>query len=725
MKQKLTFLFCLFLFTATVADAQHSIARRWNEKVLDAIRGDFARPTVHARNLFHTSVAMYDAWAAYDGRADTYLLGKTVHGYTCPFRGVPPAEDVKAAQEEAMSYAVYRILRHRFARSPRAGLLFSQIDYLMDSLGYDTSVTHIDYACSPAGLGNYIAHHIIAYGLQDGANELGEYANRNYLPVNPPMAVDSSGNPDILDLNRWQPLRLSQFIDQSGNWIFNNTPEFLSPEWGAVAPFSLQREEANIYERDGFEYWVYHDPGPPARLDTTAVGGLSEEYKWGHSLVAVWSSHLDPSDGVVWDISPASIGNVQEYPSDIPALRDFYDRQGGGDPGTGHALNPRTGRPYEPQLAPRGDYTRVLAEFWADGPDSETPPGHWFTILNYVNGHPDLEKRMRGQGPVLDDLEWDVKAYFALGGAMHDVAIASWGIKGWYDYVRPVSAIRGMAELGQSSDPNLPSYHPGGIVLEPGYVELIGAGDRLAGEEGEHIGEIKLWAWRGPAYIKNPETDVAGVGWIRAADWWPYQRPSFVTPPFAGYVSGHSTYSRAAAELLTAMTGDPYFPGGMGEFFCPKNEFLVFEEGPSMDITLQWATYRDASDQCSLSRIWGGIHPPVDDMPGRRIGMEIGVEAFNYAERYFTKKEETPSPVAGVSMFPNPTHCLVHIDYAYDGTLPVHVYQRDGRLVRSAELDFSGGRAFLSLEQLPAGVYFVMGLDEGGKRHFEGKVVRR
>jgi len=74
--------------------------------------------------------------------------------------------------------------------------------------------------------------------------------------------------------------------------------------------------------------------------------------------------------------------------------------------------------------------------------------------------------------------------------------------------------------------------------------------------------------------------------------------------------SGHSTFSRAAAEVLTLLTGDAYFPGGLGEFTARKNEFLVFEEGPSVDITLQWATYRDASDQSSLSRIWGGIHPP-------------------------------------------------------------------------------------------------------------------
>ena len=55
----------IFLLAATGANAQQSVARQWNEQVLEAIRHDYARPTVHARNLFHVSVAMYDAWAAY------------------------------------------------------------------------------------------------------------------------------------------------------------------------------------------------------------------------------------------------------------------------------------------------------------------------------------------------------------------------------------------------------------------------------------------------------------------------------------------------------------------------------------------------------------------------------------------------------------------------------------------------------------------------------------
>jgi hypothetical protein len=366
-------------------------------------------------------------------------------------------------------------------------------------------------------------------------------------------------------------------------------------------------------------------------------GALSEQYKWNFALVAVWSSHLDPSDGVEIDISPNSIGNnnIDLFPPSFEAYNSFYNIFDGGDMSPGHTVNPVTGQAYAPQWVRRGDYVRVLAEFWADGPDSETPPGHWFVILNEVNDHPLLKRRIGGVGPELGPLEWDVKAYFTLGGAMHDAAIAAWGVKGWYDYLRPLSSIRAMADRGQSSSTELPSYHVDGLPLIDGYIELVEAGDPLAGDNGEHIGKIKLRAWRGPDFIDDAKVDAASVGWILAENWWPYQRPTFVTPPFAGYVSGHSTYSRAAAEVLTAFTGDAYFPGGIGEFEITANEYLVFEEGPSENMVLQWATYRDASDQCSLSRIWGGIHPPSDDLPGRIIGEQVGINAFNAASKYF------------------------------------------------------------------------------------------
>ena len=408
----------------------------------------------------------------------------------------------------------------------------------------------------------------------------------------------------------------------------------------------MTEEELTIHERKGDTYWVYHDPGHPPYIDPSE-GKLADEYRWGFALVAIWSSHLDPSDGVVLDISPASIGNIIAFPQKYEDFRDFYRLIEGGDIGHGRNINPHSGQSYQPQIVPRGDYTRVLAEYWADGPDSETPPGHWFTILNYVNDHLEFEKRFKGEGEILNNLEWDVKAYFTLAGAMHDAAVAAWGIKGWYDYIRPVSAIRFMAEVGQSNDLALPFYSEYGIPLIQDFIEIIEEGDPLAGPFNQNVGDIKLFSWKGHDFIQDLETDAAGVGWIRASDWWPYQKNTFVTPPFAGFVSGHSTFSRAAAEVLTRLTGDEFFPGGMGEFLAKKDEFLRFENGPSVDIKLQWATYRDAADQTSLSRIWGGIHPPADDIPGRLIGEKVGIAAFELAEAYFLSKGAEVSGSSG------------------------------------------------------------------------------
>jgi len=617
-----------------------SIARQWNEVLLTGIRNDFARPTVHARNLFHVSSAMYDAWTAFTDDSSSYLLGNTLSGSgassECSFDGFSVTTDtpqgIQDAREEAISFAAYKLISTRFVLSPDKDDTFAVADALMTKLGYDITNTSTDYSSgSAAALGNHIAECYLAFGAVDGSKEDILHGNAFYQVSNLPLDPELPGNPDITDLDRWQSLNLGTYIDQSGN-VVTGAIEFLGAEWGDVAPFSMTDDDKITFERDGNTYTVYHDPGMPP----THSGDLAAEYEWNFSLVSKWSSHLDPMDGVMIDISPKSQGNIDiaTMPRTFSGLRDFYQPQGG-DIGTGYDSNPATGEAYEEQLVPRGDYARVLAEFWADGPDSETPPGHWFVLMNEVFDHEAFERKFEGQGETVGELEWDVKSYFALGGTMHDAAIAAWSIKGWYDYIRPISSIRAMADLGQRSDMTKPNYNAGGLTLETGLIELIEVGDPLAGESNEHVGKIKLFAWKGPKYIADEMIDTAGVDWIVAENWWPYQRPSFVTPPFSGFVSGHSTYSRAAAEMLTLLTGDAYFPGGMSGFNVTKNEFLVFEEGPSVDMVLQWATYRDASDQCSLSRIWGGIHPPADDIPGRLIGEKIGKGAYAFAKEYF------------------------------------------------------------------------------------------
>ncbi|MDX1471009.1 MAG: T9SS type A sorting domain-containing protein [Flavobacteriaceae bacterium] len=695
-------------------NAHHSIARIWNEAVLEAIRNDFARPTVHARNLYHLSVVMYDTWAIYDDPEFTYLIGKDLHGFSSTLESFTPSESIEISRHKAISYAAYRLLNYRFQNAPDYAASKVIFDDIMATSGYDTSFTSVNYQSGDArALGNYIAQTMISYGNADGARELSGYDNAFYQPVNDPLNPTMTGNPTITNPNRWQPLDLDTYIDQSGNVISGDVINFLSPEWGSVNPFALTDEDKTVYIKDSQEYVVYHDPGDPPYLNTTEEDQNSEYYKWGFSLVSIWSSHLDPTDGVMMDISPNSIGNltINDIPTDLADYSSFYDLEEGGTNSPGYTVNPVTGMPYQTQMVPRGDYARVLAEFWADGPDSETPPGHWFTILNYVNDQPSLVKKFGGQGDIISDLEWDVKAYFILGGAMHDAAITAWGIKGYYDYIRPVSAIRYMVDQGQSSDPNLPNYSIAGIPLKPGYVELVEAGDPLAGSSNQHVGKIKLYTWRGPDYISDPDTDDAGVGWILGENWWPYQRPSFVTPPFAGYVSGHSTYSRAAAEVLTLITGDEYFPGGMGEFIAPQNEFLVFEEGPSVDVTLQWAKYRDASDQCSLSRIWGGIHPPADDLPGRHAGYEIGQDAFNFAVSIFNSSLDVVDfEINDYRIYPNPVlNYEVNITKTNDQD-EIKVYDLQGRPIKLLERTYDASRNINSIKlplELSTGLYIM------------------
>jgi hypothetical protein len=688
-----------------------SIARVWNETLLSAISNDLARPTVHARNLFHISAAMYDAWAAFDDKQANYFLGNTFEGFHFTFNGIKAPDDLEAARNEAISYAAFRLIHHRFKNSPGYEIISGQINRLFDILGYNAALTSSSFTNGEAyALGNYIAEKVIDFGLQDGSNEGNGYANQYYVPVNPPLKPEEPGNPSFVDLNRWQQLSLKLFIDQSGN-VQQSTPPFLSPEWGNLIPFAMKASDLKTFQRDSHTYKVYHDPGHPPYLNMNNKTEASEMFQWTFALVSIWAAHLDDDDGVTIDISPASIGNIPTYPTQFKDHPDFYNLYLGGETSEGYTLNPKTGQPYTTQIVPRGDYTRVLAEYWADGPQSVTPPGHWFAIINYVNDHPEFTRRWKGEGDELDPLEWDVKAYLSMGGAMHDVAISAWGIKGYYDYVRPISAIRGMAELGQCTNSDLPNYHVAGLPLVPNYIQLVEDGDDLAGINNEHVNKIKLYTWRGPDYIADPQADKAGVGWILAENWWPYQRPTFVTPPFAGYISGHSTFSSAAAQVMTLITGDEYFPGGMGEFIARQNEFLVFEQGPSVDVKLQWAKYKDAADQCSLSRIWGGIHPPVDDIPGRFIGIEIGNDAFAFADELFNKVitsielEERSLPV--FSIYPNPVDRsqILKVQSSITENIIVRVYDVMGRLYLTEAV--SKEHDEINIQSLQPGMYIL------------------
>jgi hypothetical protein len=602
--------------------ADHSAARIWNDQLLLAISKDTARPTVHARNLFHLSAAMYDAWATYDPTATQYLHQEKVI-----------ALDVEAARHEAISYAAFGLIQHRFVfgfpgstgpGGPGAFDTLVDIRNQMAAFGYDPDNTST-VGLSPAAVGNRIAQTIIEHGRTDGANEFNRYATPTgqFVPVNPPLTFDDAGT-TMNDPNRWQPLHfLGNRTDQFGTPVIESTQRHLTPFWGAITPYAMTAADRSA---NG----VYHDQGTPPGLNTRPN---EAKFKDDALMLIRLSSYLDPTDNAMMDISPASRGNTPDSP-----FTESYDL-------VGYAVNPYTGLPYQPEMVRRGDFYRVIAEFWADGPRSTAPPGHWNEIRSEVTDKMDLlgiPKRLGGRGPVVDDLEWDIKSMMTLNGGLHDAAIAAWNHKGVYDSSRPISLIRYMGQLGQSSDPSGPSYHPDGLPLEPGLVEVVNSATTGPGERHEHLagseGKIAIRSWQGAIDGIQPFTDpsqISGVDWILAENWMPYQLSSFVTPPFAGYVSGHSTYSRTGAEIITLLTGSPYFPGGIFEYEIPIGSGLDFEYGPTTQMLLQFATYYDASDQASLSRISGGIHPSADDFTGRRIGALVGPAAWRFSQRLF------------------------------------------------------------------------------------------
>jgi hypothetical protein len=579
----------------TADQPEQSVARRWDEAMLDAIRRALPNPPVHARNLFHVSVAMWDAWAAYDATASGYIFKEKLHVDRC---------DVLAARNEAISYAAYRVLTARFIKAVGADLSLSEFANLMDELTYPTAMTETT-GDAPAAVGNRIAKAVLEYGSGDGSNEANGYAAPDYKAVNPPLVVVL---PEIsmVDPNRWQPLQIEFLVSQNGVVLPSGIQTAVAPHWGHVTSFGIP---------EGGASGVPFDPGPPPRLGDPSTDDL---FKSQAVEVIRDGSLLDVTIDSFIDISPRAMGANPL----------------GSNGGQGRAANPITGRPYAPEMVRAGDFYRAIAEFWADGPKSETPPGHWNVIANSVSDALAPNLKIGGGGPVVDRLQWDVKMYLALNGAVHDAAIAAWGLKGRYDGGRPISMIRYMASLGQSTDPSLAGYNKEGLPLVPGLIELIttektAVGGPMSGMIGD-VGKIAVRGWR--PNIVDPST--THLGWILGTRWTPYQLPTFVTPSFQGYISGHSTFSRAAAEVLTSMTGSEYFPGGLAERTITAGTFKI-ENGPNADLVLQWATYYDAADQAGQSRLFGGIHVQADDFTGRMLGSICGKDAWALAQRYY------------------------------------------------------------------------------------------
>lgn len=239
---------------------------------------------------------------------------------------------------------------------------------------------------------------------------------------------------------------------------------------------------------------------------------------------------------------------------------------------------------------------KAIVEFMRDGPRSTGQSGHWLRFAMAVS--------QRDK----NDLDRDVKMYFAVGNTALDTFIASWDAKRYYDSSRPWTLVR---------------YFFTGKTIQ---------------------------GWAGPGN---------GVMNIPGEKWHPYSPANFVTPPFPGYVSGHSTISGGCAEMLKLFTGSDkcgfYEPRHAGEiteqgFSCKKMQQLdgrplaeiLGDAHASCDITLQLPTFTEVAEMAGISRVLGGYHIQADNTAGLKLGRDVANHLWPILQSYYDGSAKIP-----------------------------------------------------------------------------------
>jgi hypothetical protein len=228
---------------------------------------------------------------------------------------------------------------------------------------------------------------------------------------------------------------------------------------------------------------------------------------------------------------------------------------------------------------------KAIVEFMRDGPRSTGQSGHWLRFAQ------DVSRRDR------HDIDQDVKIFFAVGNVAFDAFIACWDAKRYYDSSRPWTLVR--------------HYYAG----------------------------KKITGWAGPG---------KGVKTLPAEDWHPYSPMTFITPPFPGFPSGHSTVSGACAKLLELFTGSDRFgelekrtaglltePGFDCETIQMRHGKKSKGEKMTCDVALKMPTFTATAEMAGLSRVMGGYHIQADNVAGLDLGRKVARYEWPKIQAYF------------------------------------------------------------------------------------------
>ena len=292
---------------------------------------------------------------------------------------------------------------------------------------------------------------------------------------------------------------------------------------------------------------------------------LNDPYRWQPQCVPAPPAGATGCTGTVQSFATPQWGRVTPFALTRP---DQF-----GPPALDRSKLPAQAKDLVDLSAKLTDAAKTSAYYWADGPGSELPPGHWAMFAQAASRAGKL------------DLDGNVKAFFALGNALLDASIATWHAKRVQDTARPISYIRWL----------------------------------YAGK--------KIRAWGGPG---------VGTVWMDGSQWRPYQEASVVTPPFSEYTSGHSAFSAAACQVFLRYIGTDRFPIQLTTSVKAGSSGIEPGLVPARDTVLRFTSWTDAANQAGLSRRQGGIHFEDGDLDGRDLGMAVGNAAWDKARTYIT-----------------------------------------------------------------------------------------
>ena len=220
---------------------------------------------------------------------------------------------------------------------------------------------------------------------------------------------------------------------------------------------------------------------------------------------------------------------------------------------------------------PEGNNYKGIAQFWENGGGTAFPPGTWMKFGQYAS----LDHN--------NSLGDDAKLFLGLGASVYTASIAAWDLKLQENSARPIRVIRDLSRFGLMEDVD---------------------NDPTNGSQFQ-------------AYVRGQ-----GLQTINGTSWETYQTPGPYSPPFPELVSGHSTFSAAAADFLTNFYGS-------GEFGGKVDFNLSFPYDPANQaVSLSWDTWKGAAEEAGFSRLWGGIHFLDGNLEGQQLGTAIGSQVF-------------------------------------------------------------------------------------------------